>query len=147
MQSLKGILRHFAKDFGIEGTVALKTIKNQWAGIVGKPIAVHTFPDTIKSKILTIIVDTPQWMHHLDFFKGELLQKLDGFDISEIRFRIGRLPETEKAIQEEMESDLTEDELRYIENTVKNVKDEELREKFRSLIKHGLKKGRNKKTV
>ncbi|MEN8262773.1 MAG: DUF721 domain-containing protein [Nitrospirota bacterium] len=142
MQSLKGILRQFAKDFGIEGTVALKTIKNQWAGIVGQPIAVHTFPDTIKSKILTVIVDTPQWMHHLGFFKGELLQKLDGFDISEIRFRIGRLPETEKAIQEEMESDLTEDELRYIENTVKNLKDEELKEKFRKLITHGLTKGK-----
>ncbi len=140
MHSLKGILSQFAKDFGIEGTVALKTIKNQWAGIVGQPIAVHTFPDTIKSKILTIIVDTPQWMHHLGFFKEELLQKLDGFDISEIRFRIGRLPETEKAIQEEMESELTEDEQRYSENTVKSLKDEELKEKFRILIAHGLTK-------
>ena len=147
MQSLHSILGKFVREHGLEGGVVIKAVRSQWANLVGNAVAVHTYPDTIKGKIFTLVVDTPQWMHHLGFFKEELLKKLDGFGVSEIRFRIGRLPETEKAIQEEMESDLTEGDLRYIENTVKNVKDEEIREKFRSLIKHGLKKGRHKKTV
>ncbi len=147
MQPLKGILRKFVKDFGIEGTVVLNTIKNQWKSIVGQTIAVHTFPDTIKSKILTIIVDTPQWMHHLGFYKEEISQKLKDFEINEIRFRIGRIPGPENEIQEEIESDLTEEDLQYIENTVKNLKDNEIKEKFRKLIRHGLTKGKGEKKV
>ena len=144
MEPLQNILRNFVKDFGIEGGAGLNAIRRLWPDIVGQTIAVHTFPDTIKSKVLTIIVDTPQWMHHLSFYKEDISEKLRSYNIGGIRFRIGRIPEKTVEQPGELNMELTEDDLRYIENTVKNIKDEELKEKFKVLITHGLTKGRKK---
>lgn len=147
MQPLKNILKQFVRDFGIEGSAFLKTIQNRWESIVGQTIAVHTFPDTIKNRVLTIIVDTPQWIHHLSFYKKDISLKLKEFDINDVRFRLGRLPETCNTAQEEEEAALSEEESRYIENTVRNIRDKELKEKFRTLIKHGLTRGKSRKTL
>jgi hypothetical protein len=142
MQSLQNILKTFVKDHGLEGGLALNGIRKKWEKLVGHAITVHTYPDTIKNKILTLIVDTPQWMHHLSFFKEEIIGKLEHFNVSEIRFKLGRLPETAHEKKKAEEVNLTEDDLRYIENTLKNLKDDDLKEKFRSLIAHGLIKGK-----
>ncbi|MBI4848189.1 MAG: DUF721 domain-containing protein [Nitrospirae bacterium] len=142
MQSLQNILNTFIKDYGIEGGVALNAIRIQWDKLVGQAVAAHTFPDTIKNKVITLIVDTPQWLHHLGFFKEEIITKLKPYNISEIRFRIGRLPEKTKEKQETQDNELSEDDLRFLENTLKGLKDEELKEKFRTLIVHGLKRGK-----
>ncbi len=140
MQPLRSILGKFAKDFGLEGGAVLNAIRKKWVDIVGQPISIHTFPDVIKAKTLTLIVDTPQWMHHLSFFKEELSEKLKPYNVDGIRFRLGKLPRTVKEVHDEAELTLTDEDLRYVENTVKNIKDEELKEKFRALIMHGLAK-------
>jgi len=142
MQSLHNILKTFVRDHGLEGGVALNAIRKKWDTLVGHTIAVHTYPDTIKNKTLTLIVDTPQWMHHLSFFKEEITGKLEHFNVSEIRFKLGRIPETSQEKRKAEEVNLTEDDERYIENTLKNLKDDELKEKFRTLIVHGLMKGK-----
>jgi hypothetical protein len=140
MQPLRSILGKFAKDFGLEGGAVLNAIRSKWVDIVGQPISIHTFPDIIKAKILTLIVDTPQWMHHLSFYKEEISEKLKPYNVDGIRFRLGKLPKTVNEFRNEAENTLTDEDLRYIENTVKNIKDEELKEKFRALITHGLAK-------
>lgn len=142
MQSLHHILNTFIKTYGLEGGVALNAIRSRWTEIVGQPISVHTFPDTIKGTVLTLIVDTPQWMHHLSFFKEEITKKLKPYKVSDIRLRIGRLPEQIKEEDSLDQGDLNEDDVRYIANTLRNIKDEELKEKFRTLIIHGLTKGK-----
>lgn len=144
MQSLQNILGKCIREFGIEGAVVLKTIKNQWVNIVGETIAMHTFPDTIKSNILTLIVDTPQWMHHLSFFKEEISEKLKHYNVSGIRFRLGRLPEKKGRVYRSETIELSDEEMDYIDNTLRNLKDEDIREKFRTLMKHGLTKGKRK---
>ncbi len=145
MEPLQNILRNFARDFGIEGGAGLNAIRRLWIDLVGQTIAVHTYPDTIKNKVLTIIVDTPQWMHHLSFFKETIHEKLKSYNIGGIRFRLGKVPEKTDNQRQEFNAGLTDDDLRYIENTLKNLKDEELKEKFRVLITHGLTKGRKKR--
>ena len=142
MQSLHNILKTFVKDYGLEGGVALNAIRSQWHKIVGQAVTGHTFPDTIKGKVLTLIVDTPQWLHHLSFFKDEITTKLKPYNVEEIRFKIGRLPEKTKETRAAEDIKLSEDDLRYLENTLKNLKDEDLREKFRTLIVHGLMRGK-----
>lgn len=138
MQPLRNILGKFVKEFGLEGGVVLNTLRSQWVDIVGQTIALHTSPDIIKAKILTLIVDTPQWMHHLSFFKEEISEKLKPYKVDGIRFRLGKLPETVEEIRNKGEITLSDEDLRYIENTVKNITDEELKGKFRILIRHGL---------
>lgn len=138
MQSIQNILRTFIKDHGLEGGVVLNTIRKKWPDIVGQTIAIHTSPDMIRGKVITLIVDTPQWMHHLTFFREEITAKLRQYNVSEVRFRLGRLPETAPEASAAEESQLTTDDLTYLENTLKRLDDAELREKFRRLIVHGL---------
>lgn len=140
MQSLQNILKTFIKIDGLECGVALTAIRRQWTNLVGETIAAHTFPDTLKGSVLNLIVDTPQWMHHLSFFKEEITAKLYPYSVSDIRFRIGRIPEQEKGDNSTNKAGLSEDDERFIDNTLKNLNDDELKEKFRTLIEHGLTK-------
>ena len=140
MNSLRNILGKFAKHNGIDSGVALNNLRKQWTKLVGKPIAVHTYPDSVKSGSLSIVVDTPQWIHHLGFYKKEILDKLKPLGVNSIRFRLGKIPEYMNEDVSPEDSELSEEDLRYIDNTVKNLKDEELKETFRTLIRHGLTK-------
>ena len=142
MLPLNKVLGKLIKDVGIESGVAIVALRRQWKRTVGEAIALHAYPDTIKGKVLTIIVDTPQWMHHLSFFKGEISDKLERFDIKEVRFRIGRLPVSKSNKSITIEEDLSESDLRYLDNTVRTIKDKDLQESLRKLISHGLKKGK-----
>ena len=140
MQSLQSLLKKFAKDFKLEDGVVITAIRDKWTDLVGETIAVHTFPDMIKGKELTLIVDTPQWRHHLDFLKKDICEKIERYGIDEVKFRVGKIPESGGKLSKAVEAKLTEDDLRYIKNTIKNVNDEELKETFRKLIAHGLTK-------
>jgi hypothetical protein len=142
MQSLHNILKTFVKEYGLEGGVVLNSIQNQWKNIAGQTVAAHTFPDTIKGKVLTLIVDTPQWLHHLSFLKEEIISKLKSYNVIEVRFKLGKLPENTKETRLAGDITLSEDDMIYLENTLRNLKDEDLREKFRKLIAHGLMRGR-----
>ncbi|GBE04030.1 hypothetical protein BMS3Abin09_00954 [bacterium BMS3Abin09] len=140
MQSFQSLLKKFNKDFKLEDGVVITAIRDKWTDLVGETIAVHTFPDMIKGKELTLIVDSPQWRHHLDFLKKDICEKIERYGIHEVKFRIGKIPESRGKLSKTVEAKLTEDDLRYIENTIKNVKDEELKATFRKLIAHGLTK-------
>ncbi|MBL7032086.1 MAG: DUF721 domain-containing protein [Nitrospira sp.] len=142
MQSFQSLLKKFTNDFKIEGGVVITALRDKWTDLVGETIAVHTFPDMIKDRQLTLIVDSPQWRHHLDFLKNDICAKLERYGIDDLKFRIGKIPESKGKLSKAVEAQLTEDDLRYIENTIKNVKDEELKETFRKLIAHGLTKKR-----
>jgi hypothetical protein len=144
MQPLNKILGKFIDDLGIGGGITLNIIRRQWAKIVGQTISLHTSPDTIKGKVLTVVVDSPQWLHHLSFFKEEIVKKLHPYNVDEIRLRIGKIPIEEPVHDKEKEFELTEDDRRFVENTIKVIKDEELKEKFRTLISRGLSKTKHK---
>lgn len=144
MHSLNTVLKKLVKDFGLEGGAALTNVRTQWVSIVGQTIASHTSPFTIKSSVLTLTVDTPQWMHHLSFAKDEMLGKLEKFNISEVRFRLGSLPAPAHTVTDNCEMILTDDDQRFIENTLKSIKDKELKKGFRKLLTHALTKGKHK---
>ena len=142
MYRLHTILRKIVKSHGLEGSATLNTLKRKWGSIMGQTIAVHTFPETVRNNVLTIIVDTPQWMHHLSFYKEDMAAKLKLYKINGIRFRVGRISAgTTKTVKTE-NIELSDDELKYVENVTRNIKDDELRKQFASLIKHGLTKGK-----
>ncbi len=144
MHALQEILRKLVKNYGIEGGAVLNSIRRNWEDIVGKTIAVHTAPDTIKNSALSIKVDTPQWMHHLSFFKEDIIEKLKSYNVKDVKFRIGRLSQQTGKTSKQDDVILSGDDQRYLENTINTVKDEELKKKFKSLISHGLTKGKYK---
>jgi predicted nucleic acid-binding Zn ribbon protein len=138
MQSFQSLLKKFTKNFKIEDGVIITALRDKWTDLVGETVAVHTFPDMIKDRQLTLIVDSPQWRHHLDFLKKDICEKIERYGIDDLKFRIGKIPESKGKLSKAVEAQLTEDDIRYIENTIKNVKDDELKETFRKLIAHGL---------
>ncbi len=145
MQRAGNILKKFINDYGLEAGLTLTIIKNQWIKLVGQTIATHTFPDIIKGNTIFIIVDTPQWMHHLSFYKQDICEKLKPYKVTEIRFKLGRLPVEDSFrkrvdIKQEINNiSLTEEDSRYIENTLRSIKDNELKERFRMLLTNALK--------
>ncbi len=145
MQSFQSLLKKFNKNFKLEDGVVLTALRNKWIDLVGETIAAHTFPDMIQGKELTLIVDSPQWRHHLDFMKMDICAKIERYGIDDLRFRVGKIPESSVKLSRAVEAKLTEEDRRYIENTIKTVKDEELKETFRKLIAHGL--TRKKKSI
>jgi hypothetical protein len=144
MYALNTILRKFIKDFDISSGVKLASIRTRWESIVGGTIAAHTSPYTLKGRVLTLTVDTPQWLHHLSFFREEIKDKLEKYHIEEIRFRIGRLPEEPHREEPEKDDDVSESDMRYIANTLNSIKDSELKERLRTLLVHAITKGRRK---
>ncbi len=153
MQRTGNILRKFIKDHGLETGLTLTTIKSQWEKLVGQSIAVHTSPDIIRGKTIFIIVDTPQWMHHLGFYKEDICEKLKPFKVTEIKFKLGRLPvedsfrKREDVKRKANTIPLTEEDSLYIENTIRSIEDNELKGKFRALLTNSLKHKKNKKTL
>ncbi|MBL7048233.1 MAG: DUF721 domain-containing protein [Nitrospira sp.] len=138
MHSLDHILQKLVRDLKLEGGLAITSICNKWTATVGDTVAKHTWPDSIRNKVLTLIVDTPQWMHQLSFYKDDITEKVRKFDVDSIRFRIGKIPKPAVEKVAETDKTLTPDDLAFIENTISTLKDSELQEQFRKLLKHGL---------
>ena len=145
MQRVGGILKRFVKDYGLETGLHLAGIKTQWQKLVGQTLAAHTSPDIIKGKTIFINVDTPQWMHHLSFYKQEMLEKLKNYGIENVRLKLGRLNEScADEIKTSNAYQLTEEDAKYIEDTIQNLKNDELKEKFRRLLSDALRHEKRK---
>ena len=143
MHPLNSILGKFIKDFDLSGGLKLSEIKDHWRIIVGHTIASHTCPYILKDGVLTLIVDTPQWMHHLGFFKEEIKEKLNKYNVREVRFSLGKLPENpESEAETGRVIEISDSDKRYINNTLRVIKDKELKERFRTLLTHALTKGK-----
>lgn len=156
MQRVGDILRGFLKGLGSESAITINAIRKKWESIVGKTVSVHTYPDGLRNTMLFVLVDTPQWMHHLSFYKQEILEKLNTFSVKDIRFKVGKLPEQDSGFSPELVSGqnskavlgktLTKEDIMYIEDTIKTVKDEALKIKLRRLFQNALIKGKLNRT-
>jgi predicted nucleic acid-binding Zn ribbon protein len=143
MQHAGTVLRKFIREYGLEASLTLSIIQKHWENLVGKTIAQHTSPDVFTGKTLSVTVDTPQWMHHLSFYKQDMYERLKQFKIHKIRFRLGKLPEKIHDRQRVPDSHLSGEDVEFIEETIRNLKDEELKERFRTLLTHALGRGSN----
>jgi hypothetical protein len=143
MFSLSSLLKSYFKESGLESGLLINKLRKEWPELVGEAIASHTSPESIKDKELTISVDTPQWMHHLGFFKEEITDKLKQHKLSEVRFRLGKPIKTGAGKVSVKAADLSGEDITYIEETLKDISDPALKEKFRELLRHGLTKGKS----
>lgn len=67
-----------------------------WAEIVGRPVAAHTRPDSIKFRKLWVAAENSVWLQQLVFLKPVLFEKIkalpQGSLISDMGFRVGDIP-------------------------------------------------------
>jgi len=123
------LLAPLIKNLKIDEAVRLGRIRAGWPDIFEKPVSLHIFPVMLKEGELLINVDSPAWLQQLSFFKDKMADKLRGFGVKAIRLRLGRVvsAEKEKGRKQILHKPMTAGDRSYIEKTVSNVNEEELR--------------------
>jgi len=146
MHYLNTLLKKYFKESGMESGLLVNKLRGLWPELVGEAVSAHTSPESVDGKVITLTVDTPQWMHHLGFFKEDILTKLKPYGLTDVRFRLGKTARAKAAGPKPKETRLSDRDISYIEKTLKDINDPELKEKLRALITHGL-AGEKKKKV
>jgi predicted nucleic acid-binding Zn ribbon protein len=86
---LGGALNKFRADSDLE----LTNIFTIWGKIVGEAVANNSRPAEFKGKILVVNVSSPVWMQELQYYKKEMITKINGVLgkelVCDIKFRIG----------------------------------------------------------
>ena len=66
-----------------------------WADIVGEMIAENARPAAFKGKLIIVHVESPTWIHHLQYMKAEIIERINRALgkplVAEIRFKVGPL--------------------------------------------------------
>ena len=132
-------LQNATKRIGILKKMRQYEIWNQWDKIAGKTLTTHAKPARWQGNTLVVIVEHATWMQELSYLKAELLDKIrtsiPNIPIADIRFEIGRIPK--EMLQEaptQALPPLSADEEEFIEQAMKEIKDDEAREAAGNLM-------------
>ncbi|MBU4036499.1 MAG: DUF721 domain-containing protein [Proteobacteria bacterium] len=83
------VLNKFRLELGFESA----NILNTWKNIVGEAVYKNTKPAGFKGKILLVYVSSSVWMQELQYYKQDIISRLnDEFEkelVSDIKFKIG----------------------------------------------------------
>lgn len=120
-----------------------------WDGVVGKKIAKHARPSSIKKGVLWVKVTDSIWLQELEFMtqviKERMNSKLQRQAIKKIRFRVGtpqdRIQIDKKRPRQEDDQDLTLEKRREMEEILARIEDKELRSSLRKIMMAAAKKG------
>ena len=98
---LKSLISDFSHSYGLELRMLEYQLSRNWAEIVGRPLAAHTRPDSIKFRKLWVAAENSMWLQQLVFLKPVLFEKIkalpQGSLISDMGFRIGDIPQFSKS--------------------------------------------------
>jgi hypothetical protein len=132
LTSSKNALRKLLKKLGMEGALELGRIAEKWGALFNGPLAVHTSPESLSGKILTVNVDSPSWLHQAGFFRSQMLSKLRVYGVASIRFRQGtvRVRET-PTFSKRTEPEINPQAIEDVERMLGAIDDHELRESIR----------------
>ncbi len=139
MEKAGSLLGPVVKRLGIESGVRLCHIKKDWHILFEKPLSLHMYPSRLTEGELLLNVDSPIWIQQLNFFRKEILTKLSGHGVREIRFRIGKVSPV-KACEETCQkpSELSSEDASFIECLVDHISDAELRSAVRAAAEKSL---------
>ena len=90
---ISGILNELLKKYrsGPDGDLA--QVCQLWDTIVGEAIAENARPVAIKGNLLLVYVTNSTWVHHLQFLKQDIIDKINSAmgqtPVEEIKFKIG----------------------------------------------------------
>ena len=106
------------------------------------PMALHSQPVSLQGKRLTVAVDSPAWLQQLTYIKPQLLKRLSHYGISDITIRVGRLSLDNQAEPEKRSPDRepAEQEIRLLEQHLKDIHDPELYEAVKGAMMGQLKR-------
>ncbi len=153
MERVDHLLIPIIRDLGISDIVKLSKIKKNWHTIFLEPLSCHMSPCKVSKGEILLTVDSPIWLQELHYLKEDIVKKLSFYGITEVRFKLGRVPQKiksevsksnytlkHKSINsgESKMGLLTMEEQAYLEETVSKINDLELREKIRNAIEKSI---------
>jgi hypothetical protein len=137
-QPLHTILDQTLKGLELDVPMKAYSIWSAWQEIMGAAVALQTRPRAIRNHILFIDVSHSTWMQQLQFLKPTLLEKINGFLgetlIEDIRFKVGKIPQTATPLPEKKEEKLDRQTLNRIEQLVEKITDGDVRKGFQELL-------------
>ena len=95
VEHIGGVISKVMATFRNPSDGGLTRIWELWDGIVGEVVAQHARPDAFKGKVLLVNVSNSTWLHHLQFLKKDIIEKVNqAFGepaVEELKFKIGSL--------------------------------------------------------
>ena len=86
---MNGVLKTCRHDYNEE----LSQVWSLWGSAVGDIIAKNTKPEAFKGRLLLVLVNSPPWMHQLQYLKKDIINKVNqalGKElVKDIKFKIG----------------------------------------------------------
>ncbi|MGE5255036.1 MAG: DUF721 domain-containing protein [Hyphomicrobiales bacterium] len=90
---ISGILTGLLKQFRPEAEQGMLRIWGVWDRVVGADIARNARPAGFQGSILLVHVTSSTWLHHLQYLKKDLLERLNSdlgqTVVGDIKFKIG----------------------------------------------------------
>ncbi|MGB9715518.1 MAG: DciA family protein [Thermodesulfovibrionales bacterium] len=148
MKKAGELILPFIKNLGIEDNIRLNEIKKDWDSLFKEPLSFHIYPFRLSEGEILINVDSPVWMQELKYYRDDIVKKLNGYGVKEVRFKIGRVSRRKISNLKSQISNvrrLTAEELSYVEKTVSQISDDKLKETVKKAMVKALIKGQTKK--
>jgi predicted nucleic acid-binding Zn ribbon protein len=139
LDRLSRTLGSMLKARGLGGRLDEYRVFGQWEKSVGRVIARHAQPQTVRGKKLTLVVDSPAWMQQLSLLKPEIIEKvnrnLGKGAIKDITLRLGEVESREYPSElPPARTVLGQDEQGIIEDYIREISDTDTREAVRRVI-------------
>ncbi|MGQ9569555.1 MAG: DUF721 domain-containing protein [Thermodesulfovibrionales bacterium] len=139
MKKAGDLLIPFIKSLGIEDNIRLSEIKKKWNILFKDPLLFHIYPLKLSEGEILINVNSPIWLHELNYYKDDIVKKLSGYGVKEVRFRLGRVLVTTKDRGQKKETRaLTAEECSYVNELVSRINDQELKDKIKKAIEKSI---------
>ncbi|MFZ6017611.1 MAG: DUF721 domain-containing protein [Nitrospirota bacterium] len=141
MKKLSVFIPPILKGLGIEDGAKLAMIKKEWRNLFNEPLSLHMSPSMLSEGEILLNVDSPAWLQQLNFYKEDIIKKMGSYGIRSVRFRLGKVSgkaEAKGKGQGAKSKKFMTEELSYIEETVSQIDDEELRKTVRRTMEKAL---------
>jgi hypothetical protein len=135
------VLGPLLRNLGLESGVRLARIRNDWYEIFDEQITAQLFPASFSDRELLLHVSSPIWMQQCSFHKSELIKKLSAYDVQNIRFRLGRIPQKkQRTATTRKPLELTPENRSFLTELLSEVSDEDLKEAVKKAVEKSLTK-------
>lgn len=125
-------------------------IKGNWAKIIGNDLGRKTFVGGVKDRVMYVYTENPVLLHQLSFLKDEFIAKTNEFlgmpYIKNIQFKVKKR-EISDYFKEDEEEDFDIEQVKLgsfyketIEEAVKDIEDDEIKNRIRKLMELSKKK-------
>jgi hypothetical protein len=127
-------LSRLVREMGMENALRLHRIKARWDDLFGEPLSSHIYPARLEGGQLLVNADSPAWLQQTSFFKAGIIEKLCPFGVKDVRLRMGAV-RRRQAGRTPRERPLSEADSSFIEDLLRSVRDEDLKESIRRALR------------